>query len=31
MGIDPTVKVGIEDYEDAYRDALPTPPAHTGG
>lgn len=31
MGIDPTVKVGIEDYEDAYRDALPTPTGHTGG
>lgn len=31
MGVDPTVKVGIEDYEDAYRDALPTSPAHTGG
>jgi hypothetical protein len=29
-GIDPTVKSGIEDYEDAYRDALPRPPAHTG-
>ncbi|KUI13723.1 hypothetical protein AU192_06045 [Mycobacterium lehmannii] len=29
-GIDPTVKGGIEDYEDAYRDALPRPPAHTG-
>ena len=31
MGIDPTVKAGIEDYEDAYRDALPTPTGHTGG
>ena len=31
MGIDPTVKIGIEDYEDAYRDALPTPTGHTGG
>jgi hypothetical protein len=31
MGIDPTVKSGIEDYEDAYRDALPTPTGHTGG
>ena len=29
-GIDPSVKSGIEDYEDAYRDALPRPPAHTG-
>ncbi|WP_156744326.1 hypothetical protein [Mycobacterium sp. 1164985.4] len=29
-GIDPSVKAGIEDYEDAYRDALPRPPAHTG-
>lgn len=31
MGINPTVKIGIEDYEDAYRDALPTPTGHTGG
>lgn len=31
MGINPTVKAGIEDYEDAYRDALPTPTGHTGG
>jgi hypothetical protein len=31
MGVDPTVKAGIEDYEDAYRDALPTPTGHTGG
>lgn len=30
-GINPTVKSGIEDYEDAYRDALPTPTGHTGG
>lgn len=29
-GLDPLVKSGIEDYEDAYRDALPRPPAHTG-
>jgi hypothetical protein len=30
-GIDPSVKSGIEDYEDAYRDALPKPEGHTGG
>jgi hypothetical protein len=30
-GINPTVKSGIEDYEDAYRDALPTAEGHTGG
>ena len=29
--INPTVNSGIEDYEDAYRDALPTPTGHTGG
>ncbi|WP_102146091.1 hypothetical protein [Mycobacterium hubeiense] len=29
-GIDPSVKFGIEDYEDRYRDALPKPPAEPG-
>jgi hypothetical protein len=29
-GINPSIKSGIEDYEDAYRDALPRPLAHTG-
>jgi hypothetical protein len=29
--INPTVKSGIEDYEDAYRDALPNPTGHMGG
>lgn len=29
-GIDPSVKFGIEDYEDGYRDALPKPPGGSG-
>jgi len=29
--INPSVKSGIEDYEDGYRDALPTAEGHTGG
>jgi hypothetical protein len=29
--VDPTINSGIENYEDAYRGALPRPPGHTGG
>ena len=29
-GVNPSVKSGIEDYEDGYRDALPTGQAHVG-
>lgn len=29
-GIDPTFATAIENYEDAYRDALPTSPGHIG-
>jgi len=31
VDMNPTVKAGIEDYEDAYRDALPKPPGNPGG